>query len=161
VISVAGWGANGGYVVGKPISIKCVIENRGSSEEKILLQDHHEYHGTLPFPTGMTTTVWDADGKVLAERWSQYVLWSTTFVEMPGDRITLLPSSKVTRIVPLEQVLVGSQVHLAAGTYKVRLEIPEAQSNVLAIVLKEEPNQALLPTPTAVTDPAAQAPRQP
>lgn len=140
-ISVAGWGENGGYVVGRPILIKCVIENRGKAKRKILLQDHHDYHGTLPYPTGMTATVWNSERKLLVEHWSQYVLWSTTFDEMPGDRITLLPGAKVIRFVPLEQVLAGSPAHLVAGSYRVQLDLPEAQSNRLTIVLKEEPNK--------------------
>lgn len=148
-ISAAGWGANGGYVVGRPISIRCVIENRGKAERKILLQDHHDYHGTLPYPTDMTATVWDSEGKLIVERWSQYVLWSTTFDEMPGDRITLLPGAKVVRIVPLEQVLIGSPAHLVAGSYRVQLDLPEAQSNLLTIVLKEEPNQPAQTTPVS------------
>ncbi len=163
-ISPAGWGLDGGYVAGHPISIRCVFENIGQKSVQFLLQDHHPYHGTLPFPTGMKATVWDASGKPIVNGWSQYVLWSTAFDEMPGDRITLEPGAKVVRIVPLDQILIGAIPSLGPGLYRVQLTMPEAASNVLTIEVKERPNHLQEATPgqrpLAAPSPSSGAPQR-
>jgi hypothetical protein len=139
-IGVAGWGANGGYFEGQPISIRCVVENCGKAPREVLLKDHDPYHGTLPYPTTLTATLLDSEGRPLIEHWSQYVAWSTIFAEMPGDRITLKPGESVVRVVPLDEVLRASPIKVVAGSYRVRLRLGDLESNELAVIVKK-PNK--------------------
>ncbi len=129
---------SGGYFVGKPISIVCRIRNNGDEEVEILLKDHDDYHGTLLFPTTMTVTVWNEQGEILVSDWSSYVLWSTFFFEMPGDRIKLKPEEEITRFVPLGEILKGSSMSLDSGVYRIQLKLPEVMSNTLNITVLDE-----------------------
>lgn len=130
------------YEEGGPISIRCTFKNMGHSAITFLLADHHGYHGTLPYPVGMAARVTDAEGQIITyvrefgEWWTQYYDWSTTFQEMPGDRIELKPNQQVVRIVPLDKMLSGL-AHLPeglkAGEYIVELELGGVISNKMKI----------------------------
>lgn len=145
-ISLAGWASppgRGMYVAGKPITIRCVFTNQGSAPVSLLLKDHDDYHGTLSFPVGICARVTDATGAILTENevakdgwWSWYYHWSTMFVPMHGDYITLNPGEGVVRIVPLDEVLLGAdkiRQGLKPGAYFVQLCIHDIVSNRLLI----------------------------
>ena len=126
--------------------IRCVWKNVGTKPQSLFLKDHDSYHGTLEYPTWMMAKVINSDGNVLTknnnnEWWSWYSLWSTLFIEMPGDTILLNPGEEVIRIVPLDVILKGLKTipdGLTEGIYKVTLKHGELISNQLEIKLIKE-----------------------
>ena len=147
----AHWGANGGYTTGRPVLVRCVIENRGAEVREIGLKEQDEYHGTLPYPTSLTITVRDMQGNPFVERWTQYVLWSEGFDQLPGDRVALGPGEKVVRIVSIDQILIGAPFQLDAGSYRIQLRLDDVISNELTIEMRE-PDPSGKPTPAVAPD---------
>ena len=113
--------------------MQCTIKNGGDQPREILLADHHPFHGTLPYPVGMRATLWDERGNVIVKDCTWYVVWNTTFDEMPGDRIWLKPGDEVVRIVPLDKMVGWSLPSLKAGLYRVQLTLGEMTSNLLTL----------------------------
>src|ERR1043166_1078443 len=150
-ISTAGWaesfGRDGAYAVGKPISIRCVFRNTGAEPVTLSLKDHDQYHGTLPYPQGVQARVEDSDHKVLTGNkadkqgwWTSFYLSSQLSSDEPGDNVTIPPGEKVTRVVPLDEVLKGCDGlpnGLLVGHFVVQLRLfgPElrVESNRLKI----------------------------
>src|ERR1044072_290209 len=117
-ISKAGWaesfGRDGAYAVGKQITIRCVFRNTGAEPVTLSLKDHDQYHGTLPYPQGVQARIEDSDHNVLTGNkadkqgwWTSFSLSSQLSSDEPGDNITIPPGEKVTRVVPLDEVLKG------------------------------------------------------
>lgn len=135
-----GW--MGGDEAGEDFNLRCIFENRSKKAVTLLLADHNDYSGTMPYPVGLKARVIDTEGNVLTHTsdfgdwWTWHYMSSDGYREMPGDRITLKPGQKVVRIVPLAMVLRGL-VHLErglrAGEYAVELKIGEITSNQMKI----------------------------
>lgn len=142
----------GVYLVGKPISIRCVFRNSGSRPITLSLKDHDQYHGTLPYPQGVQARIEDTNHKVLTVNtvnkegwWSVFFLSSQMSAFEPGDNITIPPGDKVTRIIPLDEVLKGCDGlprGLPAGNFVVQLRVfgPDLriESNPLDIAVAAE-----------------------
>ena len=140
---------NGGsYREGGPVSLRCAFVNTSSRRQKILLADHNDYSGTLPFPIGLLARVWDSSGELITKNdlspdgwWSWSYNSSAVFFERPGDTITLRPKEKVTRIVPLEAVLRGCKTlpeGLKPGRYSVQLKLGDLVSNKIEITINNK-----------------------
>lgn len=138
--------ADGSYVVGEPIFIKCVFANQGTEPLTLLLKDHDDYHIAWAFPAWVAAKVEDSAGKILTSPngeedgfWSAHFLSSTMMQVAPDDLVSLKPGEEVTKIIPLEKVLAGSPAQtLAAGRYVVQLSYGDVLSNELAVVLVPE-----------------------
>jgi hypothetical protein len=136
----------GAYHEGGPISIRSVFVNAGAKQQSIVLSDHDDYSGTLPFPVGVRAKVWDSLGKVLTENdnsdegwWTSYYLSASTYEEKPGDKILLKPGEKVVRIIPLDIMLRGCKGFpngVLSGRYTVQLSIEGITSNKTEIMIK-------------------------
>ncbi len=135
----------GSYKEGERVSLRCTFVNTSSRSQKILLSDHNDYSGTLPFPVGLVARVWDSSGELITRNeysqegwWSWSYYSSAVFSERPGDRITLAPQEKVIRIVPLDVLLQGCQTlpeGLKPGRYSVQLMIDNMVSNKIEIMI--------------------------
>ena len=147
-IQTAGWAkSRESYPAGESIHIRCVWKNKGKGAATFLLADHDSYQGTLPYPVGMKAKVTYPNHVVLTdtptfgEWWSSYILTSSMFTEMPGDRVTLKPNEEVVRIVPLDEVLRGIdglEKGLPEGDYAVELKLGDIVSNRLWIKIKAD-----------------------
>lgn len=152
-ISTAGWAeSRGAYPVGKPISIRCTFRNNNSKPITLSLKDHDQYHGTLEYPLDIQARIESGDGKVLTVNevnkpgwWTFFYLSSQISSSEPGDDITIPAGEKVTRVVPLDEVLKGceSLPHgLPAGHFVVQLRLicPELniESNRIEIAVVPE-----------------------
>lgn len=142
-------GENGGsYREGGPVSLRCAFVNTSARRQEILLADHNDYSGTLPFPIGLLARVWDSSGELITTNeispegwWSWSYNSSAVFFERPGDSITLRPKEKVIRIVPLEAVLRGCKTlpeGLKPGRYSVQLKLGDLVSNKIEITIKSK-----------------------
>ncbi len=140
--------AGGSYKEGGPISLRCTFVNISAHPQDIVLSDHNDYSGTLPFPVGLVARVWDSSGELITENeiskegwWSSYYGSSGVFFEKPGDRIRLAPKDKVIRIVPLDMVLRGCKAlpdGLKAGRYSVQLSINNMLSNKIELIIRAQ-----------------------
>ena len=138
--------AGGSYVTGQPISLRSTFTNTGKNTGNILLNDHNDYSGTLPYPIGMAVRVWDASGTLLTVNefdsegwWSSYYYSASAHVEKPGDRIYLKPGQQVIRIVPLHIMLRGCTTlpnGLLPGRYTVQLSVHDLVSNKIEITVR-------------------------
>jgi len=147
------------------LPLVCRFKNKAKRNAAITLKDHDEYHGTLPYPTGLMARVVDESGTVVTRNdvtkddwWSSYAVWSQFCVSstaseeclMPGDTITLKPGEEVIRIVPLARVLQGNRQRpdgLRAGKYAVQLKLVLGErrsllSNELAIEVRPKESEA-------------------
>lgn len=141
--------SRGAYLVGKPITIRCVFRNNGSRPVTISLKDHDQYRGTLAYPLDIQARIEDNGGKVLtANVVEKQGWWTAVYVSSqissyePGDIITIPPGDMVTRMVPLDEVLKGCDGlpgGLPAGHFVVQLRLfgPELriESNRLEITV--------------------------
>jgi hypothetical protein len=137
----------GAYHEGGPISIKAVLVNAGGKRRSILLADHNDYSGTLPYPVGLRAKVWDSQKKIVTENdisdegwWTSYYLSSSSYEEKPGDKIFLNPGEKVVRIIPLDIMLRGCETlphGLPSGNFLVQLSLGGIVSNKTEIVVKK------------------------
>ncbi len=136
----------GSYKEGGPVSLRCTFVNTSSRPQKILLSDHNDYSGTLPYPHGLAARVWDSSGELITKNeysqegwWSWSYYSSAIFFERPGDRITLPPQEKVIRIVPLDVLLQGCKTlpeGLKPGRYSVQLMLDNMVSNKVEIMIR-------------------------
>ncbi len=136
----------GSYTSGGAISIRCVFRNNSSRRQYVVLSDHDDYSGTLPYPIGLKAKVWDASGTLLSANeissegwWSSYFLSGTNYVEKPGDRIFLKPGEYVIRIVPLDVVLQGCRdlkSGLSRGRYFVQFSLDDLESNKIELSIR-------------------------
>lgn len=124
---------------------KLVVRNQSQADVVVSLADHHDHHGTLPYPTSVRARVRNSSGKLLTggpgESCSQYDMWSTLFPEHPGDLVTLRPGQEVTRYVPLAVVLRGCPTlgeGLKPGQYDVQFLLDGALSNTVRFVVQPE-----------------------
>ena len=140
---------NGGsYREGGPVSLRCTFVNTTTERQEILLSDHNDYSGTLPFPVGLRARVWASSGELVTKNeispegwWSWSYNSSAVFFERPGDRITLRREEKVIRIVPLDEVLRGCKTlpeGLKPGRYSVQLKLGELVSNKIEITIRSK-----------------------
>src|ERR1044072_6060841 len=102
------------YLANEPVLIRCVWKNTGKKSATFLLDDHDDYHGTQSYPAWVQARVRDKSGSLLTKRegaedgfWSSNYLSSDSLEESPGDSITLKPGEDVTRIIPLDKMLLG------------------------------------------------------
>ena len=138
--------AGGSYVEGQDISLRCTFVNTGKRPQSILLIDHNDYSGTLPYPIGMAVRIWDASGTLLTANefdsegwWSSYYFSASAHFEKPGDRISLKPGDKVVRVVPLHIMLRGSKTlpnGLPRGRYMLQLSLQNLVSNKFEITVR-------------------------
>jgi hypothetical protein len=130
------------------VSLRCTFVNTTTKRQQILLSDHNDYSGTLPFPIGLRARVWNSSGELITKNeisgegwWSWSYNSSAIFFERPGDRITLRPKEKVIRIVPLDQVLRGCKTlpdGLKPGGYSVQLGLDDLVSNKIEFTIRSK-----------------------
>jgi hypothetical protein len=87
------------------IFLICEIKNIDIIEEMVYLKDHHDYHGTLDYPTSIFITIENEYGEKILNEYTDYFRWSTTFEEMPGDWILLKGSEEIIRIFSIEKII--------------------------------------------------------
>jgi hypothetical protein len=141
-ISATGWGEGGKpYEVGKPISVRVELKNKGAKPLTLMLRDHDPYLGTRPYPDSMLLRVSDSNGTVLTGGcgrdgwWNPGSVESQLVVEEPGDRITIPPGKHVTRVIPVDVMLAGCSrlPSLAPGRFVIQIGLGGAVSNSLAL----------------------------
>jgi hypothetical protein len=127
---------------GSSINIRCVFRNETKNSIHLFLADHNDYSGTEQYPAWLQARVTDVKGQIMTRNkmygdwYSASVNNSDSIREMPGDRITLKPGEKVTRIVPLAAVIEGLSTlpnDIRAGEYTVQLRLNDIVSNELKI----------------------------
>jgi hypothetical protein len=113
------------------LRIKCLIENISDYPVEIYLKDHHDYHGTLNYPTSFYIIVKNEYGEILAQEFSSYFFWSTFFPEEPGDRVILNPKEKIVRIIKLTDIHGYSFIkEMTNGKYYVNIVLAYSDRNL-------------------------------
>jgi hypothetical protein len=111
------------------IRIKCTIENISGYPEEVFLQDHHDYHGTLNYPTSFYITIKDEQGNIITNEFHDYFFWSSEFKEYPGDRMILHPGDKVIRFVRLKDIVGGNINKMDNGKYYINIVLIYSDRN--------------------------------
>ena len=82
------------YTDRNTISILCTIENISTFPEEVFLQDHHNYHGTLNYPTSFFINITDMDGNILLREFSHYFFGVPHFLKIMEIELIYTPMKK-------------------------------------------------------------------
>jgi hypothetical protein len=105
IIDYSKYDHNNTFHINDNIRLKCEIININNKDEKVYLKDHHDYHGTLDYPTSIYITIEDEYGKKIIDEYTDYFCWSAEFNEMPGDWISLKNNEKIIRYFSINKIL--------------------------------------------------------
>jgi hypothetical protein len=112
VIDYSKYNHNNTFKINENIYLICTIININNNDEEIYLKDHHDYHGTLDYPTSIYITIEDEYGKKIIDEYTDYFCWSTEFKEMPDDWILLKNNETIIRKLSINKILGNEQKNI-------------------------------------------------
>jgi len=121
IIDYSKYDHNNTFHINDNIRLKCEIININDKDEEVYLKDHHDYHGTLDYPTSIYITIEDKYGKKIIDEYTDYFCWSTEFIEMPGDWILLKSNEIIIRKFSINKILGNEQKNIlnSIGKYNI------------------------------------------
>lgn len=127
-------------VAGEPVMIKCEIINNTESTQKIEFTESHPYYKKLPYATCITSTIYDSNDSSLCRYGTQYIVWSTLFLDKDKQYITIKPKEKIVRELNISEISYDCTCDYRSGfkkgKYRIQVFVHSRPSNILEIEIK-------------------------
>lgn len=125
---------------GEPVIIKCEIINNTESLQRLEFTESHPYHKKLPYATCITTSIYDSNDSILCRYGTQYVVWSTLFLDKDKQYLKIEPNDKIVRELNISEISYDCTCDykngFKKGKYRVQVFVHSRPSNILEIEIK-------------------------
>ena len=113
------------------IRLETIVRNTSNKDVKIYFQEHHNFHGKLPYPRSFSLSVYDNNKNNIISGWQSYNYWSTRWPSREDDYITLNAYSEIKRSFSLRDII-ADRMNGKFGIYFLKIN----NSNLVRINLK-------------------------